>query len=170
MPGVAPSMTGAAPGSTKNPPGFKCFAATWDEMADVQTDCFNAKSTFLMKLAVEAFPPHHPPATLMTANNCWFYDGLYNFKLYNVLYTSRLYDCASQPSYKLIVWYLSHKNQRNNTVDCTTVLQSVHDKVSLFDEGWLWNQHVLVRRRILGHIDRHHRVRLLFKIIHEVAT
>lgn len=67
IPDVAPSKTGAAPGSTKNPPVFKCFAAIWDEIAEVHTDCFSAKSTFATKLSAEALPPHHPPATLITA-------------------------------------------------------------------------------------------------------
>ena len=60
-------MTGAAPGRMKRPPGASFFAATDAAIADVQTDCLSARSTLAMKSSDAQLPPHHPPATLITA-------------------------------------------------------------------------------------------------------
>lgn len=73
MPDVAPSRTGAAPGRMKSPFGLRSLAAREQVMAEVQTDCLSARSTFATKLSSAAFPPHQPPATLITAEKENYY-------------------------------------------------------------------------------------------------
>ena len=80
MPEVAPSRTGAAPGRTKRPFSFRNLAAREHVIAEVHTDCRRARSTFATNLSSAAFPPHQPPATLITAENksqnCYFFPSL----------------------------------------------------------------------------------------------
>jgi hypothetical protein len=65
MPGVPPKA-GWAPGNTKQPPDFKCFAANAAEIEELQTDCFHMRSEFLMKSGESAEPPAHPPRKVNT--------------------------------------------------------------------------------------------------------
>ena len=68
MPEVPPSSrTGAAPGKMNKPPGARLFAATEAAIDEVHTDCLRAKSTLSTNFSSLAFPPHQPPATLITA-------------------------------------------------------------------------------------------------------
>ena len=60
--------TGFAPGRTKQPPVFKCFAAKAAEIVELHTDCFHIKSAFLIKSGEFADPPAQPPAMLMIAS------------------------------------------------------------------------------------------------------
>ena len=45
VPGV-PAVAGWAPGSTRQPPGLECLAATAAAMVELHTDCFHIMSQF----------------------------------------------------------------------------------------------------------------------------